>query len=114
MASEALRPAPGPAPAIGRGPYPVVSFSYIPDPLNIRPVRYNQDMRIACIHLPQFPLQVAVRDAPSLRGRPVAIVGGASTGIRALGAPVVIACSRAARALGIRLGMTAPKARALS
>jgi protein ImuB len=71
-------------------------------------------MRIACIHLPQFPLQVAVRESPSLRGRPVAIVGGVATGTRALGAPVVIACSRAARALGVRLGMTAPTARALS
>jgi protein ImuB len=71
-------------------------------------------MRIACIHLPQFPLQVAVRDNPGLRGRPVAIVGGAATGTRALGAPVVIACSRAARTLGVRLGMTAPTARALA
>jgi protein ImuB len=71
-------------------------------------------MRIACIHLPQFPLQVALRDAPGLRGQPVAIVGGAATGTRALGAPVVIACSRAARALGVRLGMTAPTARAIS
>jgi protein ImuB len=73
-------------------------------------------MRIACVHLPQFPLQAALRDAPALRGRAIAVVGGASApGFgRALAAPVVIACSRAARAAGIRLGMTAPTARALA
>jgi protein ImuB len=72
-------------------------------------------MRIACVHLPQFPLQAALRDAAGLRGRAVAIVGAAAPGAgRALAAPVVIACSRAARACGIKLGMTAPTARALA
>jgi protein ImuB len=72
-------------------------------------------MRIACVHLPQFPLQAALRDAPALRGAPVAVLGTApgATG-RALATPVVIACSRAARSLGIRLGMTAPAARAIA
>jgi protein ImuB len=70
-------------------------------------------MRIGCVHLPQFPLQAALRDAPGLRGRPVVVVGPApgATG-RAVATPVVIACSRAARAFGIRLGMTVPTARA--
>jgi protein ImuB len=72
-------------------------------------------MRIACVHLPQFPLQAALRDAPGLRGRPVVVVGPVpgATG-RGLATPVVIACSRAARAHGIRLGMTVPTARTLA
>ena len=73
-------------------------------------------MRIACLHLPQFPLQVALRTGPDRRGQALAVVGpGArSTGAgRSIGTPVIIACSRAARALGVRLGMTATTARAL-
>src|SRR5689334_21055405 len=90
-------------------------------------------MRIACIHVPQFALQCATRLDPSLRGAAVVVVGGsdpmrerstslssvqwlapssASTG--PLHAPLVLACSRAAWALGVRLGMTATSARALS
>jgi protein ImuB len=60
-------------------------------------------MRIACVHLPQFPLQAVLRAAPALRGRPLAIIAP----------PVVVACSRAARALGVRLGMNAATARTL-
>jgi nucleotidyltransferase/DNA polymerase involved in DNA repair len=80
-------------------------------------------MRIACLHVPQFALQCLTRIDPSLRGAPVAVVsvgGGAPAGIdaraqgtprdRALFSPVVQACSRAAWALGIRLGMTATAA----
>jgi hypothetical protein len=74
-------------------------------------------MRIACIHVPQFALQSATRLDPSLRGAPVVVVGGAEAGTGRPGvlhAPVVLACSRAAWALGVRLGMTAVAARGLS
>ncbi len=83
-------------------------------------------MRIACIHIPQFALQSATRLDPSLRGAPVAIVGGSEPrppgGLAlapgrersgALHSPVVVACSRAAWGLGVRLGMTAAAARAM-
>ena len=85
-------------------------------------------MRIACLHVPQFALQSLTRIDPSLRGAPVAVVGarldappttsipGMGPGVgssRALSSPVVQACSRAAWALGIRLGMTALAAHAL-
>lgn len=53
-------------------------------------------MRIAALHLPSFPLQVAVRGNPALRGAPVAVVE--RTG-------VIVACSRAAAALGVRPGL---------
>lgn len=82
-------------------------------------------MRIACLHVPQFALQCLTRIDPSLRGAPVAVVSvgaaapagvdarahGSAAG-RALYSPVVQACSRAAWALGIRLGMTATAANA--
>jgi hypothetical protein len=68
-------------------------------------------MRIACIHVPQFALQCATRLDPSLRGAPLAIVS-AGSGRGPLRAPIVNACSRAAWAAGVRLGMTAPSARA--
>jgi nucleotidyltransferase/DNA polymerase involved in DNA repair len=68
-------------------------------------------MRIACIHIPQLSLQCATRIDASLRGAPVAIVG-AGQGRGPLRAPLVTACSRAAWAEGVRLGMTAPSARA--
>jgi hypothetical protein len=73
-------------------------------------------MRIACIHVPQFALQCATRLDPSLRGAPVAVVSGGEPGERSrpLHAPVVTACSRAAWALGVRLGMTATSARGLA
>ena len=91
-------------------------------------------MRIACLHVPQFALQCLTRVDPSLRGAAVAVVSapianvasgssgragesgsmpiGPALGARALYAPVVQACSRAAWALGIRLGMTATAAHA--
>lgn len=74
-------------------------------------------MRIACVHVPQFALQCLTRIDPSLRGAPVAVVGsghdpGPGTVTRAaLHSPIVVACSRAAWALGVRVGMTAPAAR---
>jgi hypothetical protein len=77
-------------------------------------------MRIACIHVPQFALQCLSRIDPSLRGAAVAVVGAGvdpGAGVRpslALHSPIVLACSRAAWALGIRLGMTASAARFVS
>jgi hypothetical protein len=74
-------------------------------------------MRIACVHVPQFALQCVTRIDPSLRGAAVAVVGsGLDPGVgaatrTALHSPVVMACSRAAWALGVRIGMTAPAAR---
>jgi len=77
-------------------------------------------MRIACVHIPQFALQSLSRIDPSLRGAAVAVVGAGhepAAGVqpqRALHSPIVVACSRAARALGVRLGMTAGAARFVS
>lgn len=74
-------------------------------------------MRIACIHVPQFALQCATRLDPSLRGAPIAVVSGVEPGRERSGilhAPVVLACSRAAWSLGVRLGMTAVAVRSLS
>jgi nucleotidyltransferase/DNA polymerase involved in DNA repair len=77
-------------------------------------------MRIACVHVPQFALQSLGRIDPSLRGAAVAVVGAGlepANGARpsvALHSPVVLACSRAAWALGVRLGMTATAARFVS
>lgn len=77
-------------------------------------------MRIACVHVPQFALQCVTRVDPSLRGAPIAVVGAgvdpvAGTVSRiALHSPVVLACSRAAWALGVRIGMTATAARSSS
>src|SRR6185369_2635939 len=79
-------------------------------------------MRIACIHIPQFALQSVSRLDPSLRGRPVAVAGGSSSRSEGAGhelagvlhTPIILACSRAAWAVGVRLGMTAAAARARS
>lgn len=70
-------------------------------------------MRIACIHVPQLSLQVATRVDPALRGAALAIVGAQhGDGRGPLHSPLVLACSRAAWAQGVRLGMTAASARA--
>ena len=77
-------------------------------------------MRIACVHVPQFALQSLGRIDPSLRGAAVAVVGAGldpAAGGRAslaLHSPIVLACSRAAWTLGVRLGMTATAARFVS
>jgi hypothetical protein len=79
-------------------------------------------MRIACVHVPQFALQTLTRIDPSLRGAAVAVVGAGgdapsslAVGTRAaLYTPVVQACSRAAWALGVRIGMTATAANGLA
>jgi protein ImuB len=65
-------------------------------------------MRIACLHLPAFPLQVVLRGAPHRRGAAIAVV--ARTGVM----PTVVACSRAARAAGIAVGMAAAIAREIA
>jgi hypothetical protein len=88
--------------------------------LNIRPVRYTLGMRVACVHVPQFALQSLCRINPSLRRAAVAVIGAGhepTAGVRpslALHSPIVLACSRAARALGVRIGMTASAARFVS
>src|SRR6185295_18278979 len=88
--------------------------------LNIRPGWYTLAMRIACVHIPQFALQSLSRIDRSLRGAAVAVVGAGhepAAGVRpqhALHSPIVVACSRAAWALGVRLGMTASAARFVS
>ena len=66
-------------------------------------------MRIACLYLPSFPLQAALvaTGGADLHAQPVAVVS--QTG----GAPVVLACSRAAWGAGVRPTMTASVARAL-
>ncbi len=77
-------------------------------------------MRIACVHVPQFALQCLTRIDPSLRGAAVAVVGAGfdpAAGVRpslALHSPIVLACSRSAWNLGVRLGMTASAARFVS
>lgn len=77
-------------------------------------------MRIACVHIPQFALQSLGRIDASLRGAAVAVVGAGlepAAGVRsslALHSPIVLACSRAAWAAGVRLGMTATAARFVS
>jgi protein ImuB len=73
-------------------------------------------MRIACIHLPSFPLQVHLRRHPALAlpaGAPVVIAGGPAVAGRP-GAPTVVACSRSAWARGVRTGMTITAARAIA
>ena len=81
-------------------------------------------MRIACIHIPQYALQCATRLDPSLRGAAIAMVDGGDSlrpaqrpGVVATGVlhvPVVVACSRAAWAQGVRLGVTATAARSVA
>jgi hypothetical protein len=60
-------------------------------------------MRIACVYLPSFSLQVAVRGAPHLAGRAFAVADAGR----------VIAASRAAHELGLRVGVAAASAREL-
>jgi protein ImuB len=55
-------------------------------------------MRIACIHLPAFPLQVEVLQRPELAGKPVVVLSPPPR-------PHVAFCSRAAHEAGIRFGM---------
>ncbi len=63
-------------------------------------------MRIACVYLPSFPLQVHVRRAPHLAGKSIVVASDTDR-------PVVVACSRAAYERGIRAGMSVVRARTL-
>ena len=74
-------------------------------------------MRIACLHLPGFPLQVAARDRA---GRPwAAAAPGAAEALPPLAvlgpgpAPRILCCSRRAHEAGVRPGMSPAAARAL-
>lgn len=67
-------------------------------------------MRIACLHLPSFPLQACIRRRPYLAGQPVAVVLAASPGRESTG---IAATSRAAHDRGVRTGQPAAAARAL-
>ncbi|MCP4445000.1 MAG: DNA polymerase Y family protein [Myxococcales bacterium] len=72
-------------------------------------------MRIACIYLPAFALQVQVRQAPHRAGSPFAVVHGPRDAQGELsGSRAVLVCSKAAWEMGIRPGMSAPQARALA
>jgi protein ImuB len=62
-------------------------------------------MRLACIYMPVFPLQIAAGDQPHLAGRAVVVLGGAARA-------EVVACSRAAFQAGVREGMSPSQARA--
>jgi protein ImuB len=64
-------------------------------------------MRIACLHLPAFPLQVEVAERPDLAGQAVAVLSPTP-------APRVVFCSRAAHQAGVRAGMAPLAARALA
>jgi protein ImuB len=59
-------------------------------------------MRIACLHLPGFPVQVAVRATHRLQGTAFAVVGAGR----------VVGASRRAAEAGVAVGMTAAQARA--
>jgi protein ImuB len=64
-------------------------------------------MRIACLHLPAFPLQVEVLQRPELVGRAVAVLSPPPR-------PRVAFCSRAAHEAGVRAGMPSLAARGLA
>lgn len=66
-------------------------------------------MRIACLYLPGFLLQVHVRDAPYLVGTAFAVLEERDGGVAR-----IVACSRHAREAGVRIGMTATQARAVA
>lgn len=67
-------------------------------------------MRIACVHLPSFALQVQVRLAPHRAGTAFAVTDAPAGSAR----PKILVCSRRAWELGVRPGMSATQARALA
>ena len=71
-------------------------------------------MRIACLHLPSFPIQIHVRMAPHLAGKAFAVIGDTLTESGRRNPHAVIACSRAAHAEGVRPRMTSAQARAIA
>jgi protein ImuB len=60
----------------------------------------GRTLAFACLFVPDFPVQAAVRLEPDLRGRPVAIIAGAAPLTK------VFAVNREARRLGVESGMT--------
>ena len=64
-------------------------------------------MRIACLHVPLFPLAARLRGEPALRGELVAVFEGSGQTAR------LTAASRRARRAGLGRGMTLSQARAL-
>jgi len=64
-------------------------------------------MRIACIYLPSFPLQVHIRHAPHLAGTSLAVADASDK-------PTIAACSRRAWEQGVRPGMSVMQARAIA
>lgn len=73
-------------------------------------------MRIACIYLPAFALQVQVRQAPHRAGTAFAVVHGTrdDKGELTSSGRSLLVCSKAAWDMGLRPGMSAPQARALA
>jgi protein ImuB len=70
--------------------------------------------RIACILVADFPLAAAIRQSPELHERPLALIESAA-GRRDAAGVANMECrfvSTAARAMGVRIGMTVARARA--
>ncbi len=62
-------------------------------------------MRVACVWVPEFPVQALRRSAPDLAEAPLAVAAGPSP------RDVLVAVAAEAAALGVRPGMTAAQAR---
>jgi protein ImuB len=65
-------------------------------------------MRIACVHVPQLALQAILRRDPERRSEPVALAEGPGERAR------ILAATAAARRAGVKPGLTASQARAVS
>ncbi len=63
--------------------------------------------RIACLHVPLFPLAARLRSEPELAGEAVAVCEGNGSTAR------VVAASKLARKSGVKVGMTLAQARAI-
>ncbi len=68
----------------------------------------NSNAFFACMYAPALPLQALVRSEPALSGVPLATVDGDGT------APRIEHVTAAARAMGVRAGMTPSQARSLA
>jgi protein ImuB len=64
-------------------------------------------MRLACLHVPAFPLAALLRADPELRGEPLAVTQGRGPRAR------VVACSPEAVERGIAVGLSAAQAKAI-
>lgn len=72
-------------------------------------------MRTACVYIPSFPLQAALVGHRDLTDGGDGSVGGVAVVAQpANGSPMVVACSRAAWAAGVRPGMSAAAARSVA